>query len=59
MNFEGQSVLRTILAAGVLVIAYPAISSATVIDININAGPQNVLPGDKCRDDPQLLSLEF
>jgi hypothetical protein len=37
MNFEGQSILRTILAAAVLTISYPAISSAAVIDIS--AGP--------------------
>jgi len=54
MNFEGQSVLRAILAAGMLAIAYPAISSATVIDISAGPSgwgcsqcnaPTSVLPG--------------
>jgi hypothetical protein len=54
MNFEGQSVLRTIFAAGLLAIVYPAISSATVIDISAGPSgwgcsqcnaPTSVLPG--------------
>lgn len=54
MNIQGQSVLRTILAAAVLTISYPAISSAAVIDISAGPngwgcsqcnGPENVLPG--------------